>query len=88
MAGCVYAHFTYEEPSAQRGEIIYQAHPAFLFLFFCLRKIGAKLTSIGSLPLFCTWVAATAWPLMNGVKWSAPGNQTRAAEAECAELNH
>ena len=29
--------------------------------FFLVRKIGPELTSVANLPLFCMWVALTAW---------------------------
>ena len=38
----------------------------FLFIFF-LKKIDPEVTSVAKLPLFCMWVAATAWPPMSGV---------------------
>ena len=55
----------------------------FLFVVVVLlRKICSELTSVASLPVFCMWVTATAWPLMSCVgtcprtkprlpKWSA-----------------
>ena len=56
----------------------------FLFCFFFLvRKIGHELTSVASLPLFCTW---DAW---HSVCRSVPGIRTRepqAAEAECVNF--
>src|SRR3712207_4869248 len=35
--------------------------------FFPLRKIRPELTSVANLPLFCMWVADTAWLTMSGV---------------------
>ena len=59
-----------------------------MFCLFVLAEEGIhpEQTSVANLPLFCAWVTATAW--LDEWRRSAPKNRTRAAEAECTELNH
>ena len=50
-----------------------------------LRKIRPELKFAANLPLFCMWVAATAWPPTSGVGLHLG---TEPAEVECTELDH
>ena len=50
---------------------------------FCLKKIHPVLCVCASLPLFCMWVAVTAWPLMSAVglhPGTKPGPPKRSME--------